>query len=121
MPQSLHLGLVAQNEAAVFEGLPDGPQQHFVTEWFREEFNSPCLYGLDRRGYVAVPRDEDDRHVGPFDRYAILQVEAVQAWKRNVQDETARNKRSWAVKEFLCGRVCLWLPAFAANQQFQRL
>ena len=49
-----------------------------------------------------------------------LQVKAIEARKRNVKYEAVRNKNSWMVEEFLRGRECLRLPAFTADQQFQR-
>ena len=100
--------------------LPDGAQQHVVAEWLRQELDRSRLHGLDRHRHVAVARDEDDRHVSPIDGDALLQVETVEARKRNVKHQAARNKGSWAGEEFLCGRECLRLPAFAADQQFQR-
>jgi hypothetical protein len=85
----------------VFEGSPDGAQQRILTEWLRQEFDSPRLHGLNRHGHVAVASDEDDRHVSPFDSDALLQFETVEAWKRKIQHQAARNESSWTGKEFL--------------------
>jgi hypothetical protein len=38
-------------------------------------------------GYTAVPGDEDDRHVRPI-ADLLLQLEAVEAGKRHVEDQT---------------------------------
>jgi hypothetical protein len=54
-------------------------KQHVIIEWLRQEFDSPRLHGLDRHGHVAVARDEDDRHVRPFDGDALLQIETIEA------------------------------------------
>jgi hypothetical protein len=41
-------------------------------------------------------------------------------WKRNVENETAWNGRSWMVEELLRRSESLRLPAFTADQQFRR-
>jgi hypothetical protein len=63
--------------------------------------------------------DENNRHVGAFDRKAFLQFKTVQTWERKVEDKTARNRGSWMIEEFLCGRECLRLPVLIPDQQFQ--
>jgi hypothetical protein len=79
----------------------------------------------DGHWYVTVTRNEDDRHVDPIAGDAFLQIQTIEAWKRNVKYEAGRNatrnKDSWAAEKFLCGREYFRLPAFAANQQLQRL
>jgi hypothetical protein len=44
--------------------VPDGAQQDFVIERFRQEFDSAGLHRLDCLRYIAVTCNEDDRHVG---------------------------------------------------------
>ena len=65
--------------------------------------------------------DEDDRHGGACGREPLLQLKTVEAGKRNVEHEAAWNQGLGPVEEFLGGRECLGLPAFAADQRFQRL
>ena len=108
------------SDAAPFDSLPDRVQQHVVIEWLRQEFDSARLHSLHRHEYIPMARNEDDRHVGPLARDALLQVETIEAGKRYVKNEAAGNKGSWMRKEFLRRRECLRLPAFAADQQFQR-
>ena len=66
-------------------GCPDSAHQDVIIEWLCQEFDSPRLHGLDRHRHIAVARDEDDRHVRPFAGDALLQVETIEAWKRNVK------------------------------------
>ena len=54
--------------------MPDGAQQHVMAERSHQEFDSSGLHGPDRHGQIAVARDENDRHVAPFDDDALLQV-----------------------------------------------
>ena len=65
--------------------------------------------------------NEDDRHVDPIAGHAFLQIETIETMKRNVKYEAARNKDPWATQKFLRGREYFRLPAFATNQQLQRL
>jgi hypothetical protein len=104
IPECVHLRFAAKHNAATFNGLPDGAQKHVITEWLGQEFDSARLHGPDRRGHIAVAGDEDDRHVSPFGGYALLQIETIEARKRKVKYEAARNRRSWPHKEFLRGR-----------------
>ena len=112
---------MSESEAASFKGLPDRRQQYFVILWFRQEFDSPSLHGLDRLGHVAIARYEDNRHVAAFSGHTFLQVQAIEARKRNIKEETAWNQGSWMLEEFLRGRKRFRPPAFAADQEFQRL
>jgi hypothetical protein len=66
-----------------------------------------------------VPRNEDDRHVGPIAGDAHLEIDTIETWKRNVKCEAAWNKDSWAAEKFLCRREYYRLPAFALNPQVQ--
>src|SRR5580704_6180592 len=120
IPQRPYLRLVSKCSLAALDGVPDGAQQHVVPEWLRQELDSSCLHGLDRRRHVAVARDEDNRHVKPIDSDALLQIETIEVRKSNVKYQATRNKDSWASEEFFCGRECLRLPACEANQRFQR-
>jgi hypothetical protein len=106
---------------AALDGVSDGTQQHIVAEWLRQELDSARFHGLDGHWYVTVTGNEDDRHVDPIARDAFLQIETIETWKRNVKYEAARNKDSWAAEKFLRGREYFRLPAFATNQQLQRL
>src|SRR5712664_2500443 len=116
-----YLRLATKCGLAALDGVSDGTQQHVIAEWLRQELDSARLHGLDGHRYVTVTRNEDDRHVGPIAGDAFLQIETIETWKRNVKYEAARNKDSWAAEKFLRGREYFRLPAFAANQQLQRL
>src|SRR5205807_1734482 len=83
-----------------------------LAEWLRQELDSARLHGLDGHRYVTVTRNKDDRHVDPIAGDAFLQIETIEAWKRNVKYEAARNKDSWAAEKFLRGREYFRQPAF---------
>ena len=74
-----HLRLVTKCGAAALDGVPDCAQQHVVAEWLRQELDRPRLHCPDRHRHVAVPGDEDDRHVDPIGSDALLQIETVEA------------------------------------------
>src|SRR6266481_3279207 len=120
VPEGPYLRLATKCGLAALDGVSDGTQQHIVAEWLRQELDSARLHGLDGHRYVTVTRNEDDRHVDPIAGDAFLQIETIEAWKRNVKYEAARNKDPWAAEKFLRGREYLRQPAFAANQQLQR-
>jgi hypothetical protein len=96
---------------AALDGVPDGAQQHVIAEWLRQELESSPLHGLDRHRHVAVARDEDNRHVNPIGGDALLQIETIETWKRNVKYEAARNKDSWAAEKLLRGREGVYVEA----------
>jgi hypothetical protein len=121
VPERPHLRLATKGCATAFEGLPDGVHQHCITEWFCEEFDSAGFHGLDGHLHINDARDEDDRHVRPFDGDELLQIETIEAWQRNVKYQTAGNKGPRASEEFLCGSESGRLPALATNHNFQRL
>src|SRR5438132_492022 len=121
VPERPYLRLATKCGLAALDGVSDGTQQHIIAEWLRQELDSARLHGLDGHRYVTVTRNKDDRHVDPIADDAFLQIETIETRKRNVKYEAARNKDSWAVEKFLCGREYFRLPAFAANQQLQRL
>jgi hypothetical protein len=101
--------------------VPDGAQQRLVAERLRQELECSPLHGLDRHRHVAVSRNEDDRHVNPIDGDALLQIEAAEVRKTDVEYQAARDKKWWTGEKFLRGREGLGLPPCAADQQFQRL
>jgi hypothetical protein len=121
VPERPYLRLTTKCGLAALDGVSDGTQQHIVAEWLRQELDSARFHGLDGHWYVTVTGNEDDRHVDPIAGDAFLQIETIEAWKRNVKYEAARNKDSWAAEKFLRGREYFRLPAFATNQQLQRL
>ena len=43
VPEYAHLRLLTKSDAIAFEGLPDGAQQHRITEWFCEEFDGAFM------------------------------------------------------------------------------
>src|SRR5215813_4303461 len=112
---------MSESEAASIKGLPDGGQQYLVIERLGEEFDSAALHCLHRFWHIAITRDEDDRHVGPFDSNTFLQFETVETRKGNIKDEATRNDGTGAIQECLCGCESLRLPTFVLDQQFQRL
>src|SRR5258708_6137496 len=100
--------------------MPDGVHQYIVPKWFCQEFHRTRLHGLDRHRHVAVAGDEDDRHVGPIDGDAFLEIEAIEVGKCHVKYQAARRIDSWTGQELLRGRERLRLPTRASDQQFQR-
>src|SRR5579864_1956139 len=121
VPERPYLRLATKCGLAALDGVSDSTQQHIIAEGLRQELDSACLHGLDGHRYVTVTRNEDDRHVDPIAGDAFLQIEAIETWEGHVKYEAARNEDSCAAEKFLCGREYFWLPAFAANQQLQRL
>src|SRR5437879_4257014 len=115
VPERPYLRLATKCGLAALDGVSDGTQQNVIAEWLRQELDSARLHGLDRHRYITVTRNKDDRHVDPIAGDAFLQIETIEAWKRNVKYEAARNKDSWAAEKFLRGREYFRLPAFAAN------
>src|ERR1700683_3300601 len=115
-----HLGFVTERGATAVEGCTNGPQQDVIAKGLRQEFDSPRLHSLDRHGHIAVARDEDDRHIPALAGYQRLKVQPIKAPQGNIQYEAVGKSTSWVVEEFLGGRECLRLPAFAADQRFQR-
>src|SRR4029077_2101590 len=61
--QGLQVCLKTQCGFAALKGQSDRVQQHGLIEWFRQEFDSSRLHGLDRHGHVAMTRDENYRDV----------------------------------------------------------
>lgn len=115
-----HVSLMVQNNTTSFEGLMDSADQYIVAEWFRQEFNSSRLHSLHCLRHITVASDEDNRHVGSFGSDALLQFEAIDSWKCNVEDETAWYGDLGMVEECSCRSEYLWLPAFVADQKLQR-
>src|SRR5438046_2820097 len=56
-----------------------------------------------------------------FRRDALLYVEAIKAWKPDVEHEAARRQDARTREEFLCGLKGLRLPPGVTNQELQRL
>jgi hypothetical protein len=65
--------------------------------------------------------DEDNRHVRPFSGDTLLQIQAIEAWKRNIKYKAARNNNTRVNEEFLGRSENLWLPASTPDHQFKRL
>src|SRR5215471_8983897 len=96
---------------AALKRLPDGAQQRVGLERLGQKLDSSRLHGRNRRRNVAIAGNEDDRHVRAVNGNALLQIEAIEAWKTNVENQTAGDRDTWARQEFLCGLECLRLPA----------
>src|SRR5438309_3179690 len=111
VPEGPQLGLATECGLAALDGVSDGTQQNVIAEWLRQELDSASLHGLDGHRYITVTRNKDDRHVDPIAGDAFLQIETIEAWKRNVKYEAARNKDSWAAEKFLRGREYFRQPA----------
>jgi len=67
------------------DGAADGAQQRVAGERLRQEFDGSRLHGLHCHRYVAVTRDEYDRHINPVSRDALLQFKAIDIGKRDVK------------------------------------
>src|SRR4051812_17161768 len=105
--------------ATPLKRLLDRVQQHVGGERLRQELDRSTLHRLDRTGYVAITSDEDDRHTRPCD--ALLKIEAIEFWKREVENDAAGPLDGQSCEEFFRRDKCLRAPAARANQQFQRL
>jgi hypothetical protein len=77
------------------------------SEWPRQELDRSRLHGLDRRRHVAVPGDEDDRHVDPIDRDALLQIETIEASRCRLT--TPRDSGRIAPQMAACRWLLAWV------------
>src|SRR5271156_4599241 len=100
--------------------MANGIQQNFITERFGQELHSSRLHRLHGYGNISVARDEDDRHLMPFDCNTFLQIETIESGKRNVQHQATWNSHGWAAEKFLCGNKRLHVQALTAKQVFER-
>jgi len=67
-----HLCLASEREVAPVESGSNRGEQHVVSERFRQKLDRPGLHGLDRHRHVTAAGDENDGHVGPVDRDALI-------------------------------------------------
>src|ERR1043165_366037 len=95
------------------------PEQDFVVEWLRQEFQSPSLHGSYRHRHITVTSDEDDWQVRPIGD-ALLQFQTVEVGKCDVEYETAWSWHRAISHEFVCRGEGLCLPACGVDQQSQR-
>ena len=87
--QRLKLGLVAQLGGAAVDGVPDGAEKDVFGERLGQELDRAGLHGAHRHGDVAVPGDEDDRHVEPFAGDLRLQIQPAEFGQVDIEDEAA--------------------------------
>src|SRR5918995_5512017 len=81
---------------AALDGTPDGVQQYIVLEWVCQELDRSRLHRPNRRGHIAVPRDEDNGHVNTIRSDALLQFETIKVRKAYVEYQAARTNDPWA-------------------------
>ena len=116
VPKIAHRHFAVQCHAAAFEAFAYHPEQHFIADRLDQEIDSPGFHRFYRRWNISVAGNEDDRHLGALARDYLLRFESIQVGKREVEDETARDKRPRSTEEFAGRPECLRLPAFAPNQ-----
>src|SRR5262245_7193972 len=121
VPEPPYLRGTIKDDPATLQSLTNGAQQRVATEWLCQELESARLHGPDRCWNIAVARDEDDRHVRSIDGDLLLQVEATEAGKREIEHQTAGDEGAWAGQEFRCRPECLRLPTGIADQPFEGL
>jgi DNA-binding NarL/FixJ family response regulator len=80
--------------ATSLDRLADRTKKSLVRKRLRQEFDGSRLHRLNRHRYIAVARDEDDRHVGAIVCDALLQLQAAQSGHRNVEHQATGNRRS---------------------------
>src|SRR4029077_1959474 len=119
-PQDANLCLLTQHGSAVLDALLNRRQENVVVERLGQEFYGPSLHRADAHGDVAVPSDENDRHVYPF-ADLLLQIEAVETRKRDIQNQTADPAVSWMCEEILRRFERESLPPGRADQQLKRI
>src|SRR5438309_2797490 len=85
---------MTQCGAAPFDGRPDRKEKRNVVDRPGKEFNRACLHRLHGHGYVRVAGNENDWHVRTPGEL-LLQFEAAQPWKCQVEDQTAREGATW--------------------------
>ena len=99
--QPAYIHLMIKHSPATLDRLLDGAQQRIVAKRLGKGVEGCRLHGLDRLRNVTTIRNEDDRHVFATSREMLLQIKAIEAWKRNVENETTRHKNSFVTQEFL--------------------
>src|SRR5437899_3066644 len=110
---------MTQCGAAPFDGRPDRKEKRNVVDRPGKEFNRACLHRLHGHGYVRVAGNENDWHVRTPGEL-LLQFEAAQPWKCQVEDQTAREGATRVGEKLLCRRKAFGLPACCSNQPLER-
>ena len=121
IPQLAQLLLAPERVLAARERLADGGKDDVVAERLGEKLDRAGLHRAYRHRHVGIPRDEDDRHVRPIGSDALLQVEAVEIRKPDVEDQAARRERARMGKECRGGGKCCRIPTGTLNERVERL
>src|SRR3954470_15292171 len=116
--QHPHLRGMTEGDPTPLDGVRDRLQHGLVFQRLREKFDRTGLHGLHCHGYVAVTRDEDNRHVGAV-RELLLQVEAVQSWEGHIEDQATWNRRGRVGQKLVRRRERHRSPASALDQQLK--
>ena len=70
---------------------------------------------IHRHRHVAVTRDENDRHINPVSRNALLQFKPVEIRERNVKHQAAWGQSARVREEILRGRENLGPSVYAQS------
>ncbi len=115
------LSLLRQGGLAPRQRLANGAEQDLVVEGLGEELDGARLHGLNRHRDVAMPGDEDDRHVEPVCCELLLEVEPVLTREADVEHQAAWHSGPLTTQELLGGLERLYLQTDALEEQLQRL
>src|ERR1043166_2729732 len=99
----LQLGAALAFNAIFLEGGVNGFKQVFVMNGLGKEIHRAALHRLYAHGNIAPAGKENDRNRAALRRQSLLQLQAVQAWHRNIEHETSSSPR------------IVWLEKFAGR------
>src|SRR5579862_2414396 len=91
--------LVLDPGAITFEPDVNRVYQVLVTKWLGQKFDGATFHRSHRHGYVAVPRDEDDRDVDVRSIQFALEIETTSPRQPNVEHKASRALRAIGLKE----------------------
>src|SRR5882724_11266466 len=92
-------------DAAFMNSTLDCFQQFLFAEGSRKELDSPGLHGPNRQGDVAVPSNENHRQGSVGISKFLLQIQAAQSGKPDIEHQAPRCIRTLATQELLRGSI----------------
>src|SRR6476469_1459677 len=85
----IQLGATLPFNAIFLEGGVNGFKEVFVMNGLGKEIHRAALHRLYAHGNVAPAGKENDRKRAAFRCQSLLQLQAVQAWHRDIEHETS--------------------------------
>src|SRR4051812_40112060 len=90
VPQVAHRLLAAKRGSTSLDGLLDCADERVAGQRLRQKLDSSSFHGLHRHRYITVARYENDRHIEPVSRDALLQFETINIGKAHIEHQAAR-------------------------------